>query len=42
MTHGTRVPWKAKYLLLVVIWGSSFLLMMVGLDALQPMQIDCA
>ena len=39
MTHGTRVPWKAKYLLLVVIWGSSFLLMMVGLDALQPMQI---
>lgn len=37
---GTRVPWQAKYLALSVIWGSSFLFMMVGLRALAPVQIS--
>ena len=31
-----RVPWQAKYLALVLIWGSSFLLMKVGLEAHGP------
>jgi drug/metabolite transporter (DMT)-like permease len=35
----TRVPWQAKYLALVLIWGSSFLLMKVGLETLDPVQI---
>ena len=34
-----RVPWQVKYALLVLIWGSSFLLMKVGLEALAPVQI---
>ncbi len=34
-----RVPWPAKYVGLVLIWGSSFLLMKVGLEALAPIQI---
>lgn len=38
-TAGTRVPWQAKYVALVLIWGSSFLLMMVGLQTLDPLQI---
>jgi drug/metabolite transporter (DMT)-like permease len=36
----TRVPWQAKYLLLALIWGSSFLLMKVGLRTLAPLQIS--
>ena len=36
----TRVPWQAKYLLLSLIWGSSFLLMKVGLRTLAPLQIS--
>lgn len=35
----SRVPWQAKFLALAVIWGSSFLLMKVGLDDLHPIQI---
>jgi len=35
-----RVPWQAKYLLLALIWGSSFLLMKVGLRTLAPLQIS--
>ena len=35
-----RVPWQAKYLALVLIWGSSFLLMKVGLEAMSPVQIS--
>lgn len=34
-----RVPWPVKFLLLALIWGSSFLLMMIGLRALAPLQI---
>ncbi len=34
-----RVAWPVKYLALAVIWGSSFLLMKVGLEALAPVQI---
>ena len=34
-----RVPWPVKFGALAVIWGSSFLLMKVGLDALAPVQI---
>ncbi len=34
-----RVPWQAKYVGIVLIWGSSFLLMKVGLEALAPVQI---
>ena len=36
----TRLPWQAKYLLLALIWGSSFLLMKVGLRTLAPLQIS--
>lgn len=36
---GTRVPWQVKFVALAVIWGSSFLLMKVGLDDLHPIQI---
>jgi drug/metabolite transporter (DMT)-like permease len=36
----TRVPWQAKFLLLAGIWGSSFLLMKVGLRSLAPIQIS--
>ena len=35
-----RVPWQAKYLLLALIWGSSFLLMKVGLRTMAPLQIS--
>ncbi|MFN8097874.1 MAG: DMT family transporter [Dermatophilaceae bacterium] len=34
-----RVAWQVKFLLLAVIWGSSFLLMKVALAALHPIQI---
>jgi len=34
-----RVAWPVKYVALVLIWGSSFLLMKVGLEALAPLQI---
>lgn len=36
---GTRVPWQVKFLLLAGIWGSSFLLMKIGLRSLAPLQI---
>jgi drug/metabolite transporter (DMT)-like permease len=35
-----RVPWQVKFIALVLIWGSSFLLMKVGLEALSPVQIS--
>lgn len=35
-----RVPWQLKYLALAVIWGSSFLLMKVGLRTMAPLQIS--
>ncbi|WP_299441392.1 DMT family transporter [uncultured Phycicoccus sp.] len=35
-----RVPWQAKFVALVLIWGSSFLLMKVGLESLGPVQIS--
>ncbi|WP_226963439.1 DMT family transporter [Nostocoides sp. F2B08] len=35
----TRVPWQVKLSTLALIWGSSFLLMKVGLDDLHPVQI---
>lgn len=34
-----RMPWQALWIGLAIIWGSSFLLMKLGLDALHPMQI---
>ncbi|WP_425846314.1 DMT family transporter [Agrococcus sp. TSP3-2-1] len=34
-----RLPWQALWISLALIWGSSFLLMKLGLDALHPMQI---
>jgi len=39
MSPVPRVPWQAKYLALVLIWGSSFLLMKVGLESLSAVQI---
>ena len=36
----TRVPWQVKYVALVLIWGSSFLLMKVGLESLSAVQIS--
>lgn len=41
VTTTPRVPWQAKYLALALIWGSSFLLMKVGLHGLAPVQIAC-
>ncbi|HEV7147958.1 MAG TPA: DMT family transporter [Pedococcus sp.] len=38
--RSTRVPWQAKYLMLALIWGSSFLLMKVGLRTMAPLQIS--
>lgn len=35
-----RVPWQVKFLSLALIWGSSFLLMKVGLGSLAPLQIS--
>ena len=35
----SRVPWQLKLSTLALIWGSSFLLMKVGLDDLHPVQI---
>lgn len=40
MTTRPRVPWQAKYVALALIWGSSFLLMKVGLAALHPVQVS--
>lgn len=34
-----NLPWQAKWGLLMLVWGSSFLFMKLGLDALQPPQI---
>lgn len=34
-----RLPWQVLWIGLAVIWGSSFLLMKLGLEALHPMQI---
>jgi drug/metabolite transporter (DMT)-like permease len=39
MSPAPRVPWQAKFLALVFIWGSSFLLMKVGLESLSAVQI---
>lgn len=36
----TRVPWQVKFSALAFIWGSSFLLMKVGLRSLAPLQIS--
>ena len=36
----TRVPWQLKFTALAFIWGSSFLLMKVGLRSLAPLQIS--
>ncbi|MFA4841490.1 MAG: DMT family transporter [Agrococcus sp.] len=40
-SHGPmgRLPWQVLWIGLAVIWGSSFLLMKLGLEALHPMQI---
>ena len=42
MRQQPRVPWQVKYLALVLIWGSSFLLMKVGLESLSAVQISGA
>ena len=34
-----RVPWPVKFGVLALIWGGSFLLMKIGLEALAPVQI---
>jgi drug/metabolite transporter (DMT)-like permease len=36
----TRVPWQLKFIALALIWGSSFLLMKIGLRSLAPLQIS--
>jgi len=38
--QATRVPWQVKFTALAFIWGSSFLLMKVGLRSLAPLQIS--
>ncbi len=35
-----RVPWQIKFTALAFIWGSSFLLMKIGLRSLAPLQIS--
>lgn len=39
MSRQPRVPWQVKFVALVLIWGSSFLLMKVGLEGLGAVQI---
>lgn len=39
LPRAQRMPWQAKFASLALIWGSSFLLMKVGLHALAPVQI---
>jgi drug/metabolite transporter (DMT)-like permease len=34
-----RLPWQAKFGVLCLVWGASFLLMKIGLGALAPVQI---
>ncbi len=34
-----RVPWQAKYAAIALIWGSSYLLMKVGLEAMSGVQV---
>ena len=36
----TRVPWQVKFTALAFIWGSSFLLMKIGLRSLAALQIS--
>ena len=36
---GTRLPWQAKFAALALIWGASFLLIKIGLEALAPLQV---
>lgn len=36
----TRVPWQVKFTALAFIWGSSFMLMKIGLRSLAPVQIS--
>jgi len=38
--QATRVPWQLKFTALAFIWGSSFLLMKLGLRSLAPVQIS--
>ena len=38
--RATRVPWQVKFTALAFIWGSSFLLMKIGLRSLAPIQIS--
>lgn len=40
--EGARPTWPLKFVLLALVWGSSFLLMKVGLAALAPLQIATA
>lgn len=40
MSAQPRVPWQVKFVALVLIWGSSFLLMKVGLESLSAIQIS--
>ncbi|WP_237565336.1 DMT family transporter [Ornithinimicrobium cavernae] len=35
----TRMPWQAKYAAIALIWGSSYLLMKVGLEAMSGVQV---
>ncbi|MEO6020506.1 MAG: DMT family transporter [Knoellia sp.] len=39
MSPAPKVPWQAKFIALVFIWGSSFLLMKVGLESFSALQI---
>lgn len=34
-----HVPWQVKFVAIVLVWGSSFLLMKIGLEGLDPVQI---
>ncbi len=34
-----KVPWQAKFFALSLIWGSSYLLMKIGLDAMDGVQV---
>ena len=36
----TRAPWQVKFIALAFIWGSSFLLMKIGLRSMAPLQIS--
>ena len=35
-----RAPWPARFALLALFWGSTFLFIKIGVEALVPLQVS--